>query len=140
MRVAIPISAGRVSPVFDVAEHFVVIEFADGQEVDRHDEEVRNTQLGHRVDRVVSLEIDTLICGAISRPFEAMLITEGVEVISQICGEVEEVLEAFLSGTVTDQRFLMPGCCGRRRRFRGGGCSETQGERMLSGKGKRGQK
>jgi predicted Fe-Mo cluster-binding NifX family protein len=61
-----------------------------------------------------------LICGAISRPLEAMLLSAGVEVIPQTCGPVEEVLKAFMSGKLTEKAFLMPGCCGRRRRFHDG--------------------
>jgi hypothetical protein len=57
------------------------------------------------------------ICGGISWPLEVMLLSARVEVIPQTCGSVEDVLKAFMSGRLTEQAFVMPGCCGRRRRF-----------------------
>jgi predicted Fe-Mo cluster-binding NifX family protein len=64
--------------------------------------------------------VDALICGAISWPLELALTSAGIEVIAQTCGDVDEVLEAFLAGQLEQEKFLMPGCCGRRRRFRKG--------------------
>jgi predicted Fe-Mo cluster-binding NifX family protein len=59
---------------------------------------------------VAGLGVDVLICGAISAPLRAVLAAEGVRVIPNRCGFVEEVLRAFLSGELTEQAFLMPGC------------------------------
>ena len=47
-----------------------------------------------------------------------MLVSKGMEVIPHACGPVEDVLRAYVSGQLTDEAFLMPGCCGRRRRLR----------------------
>ena len=119
MRVAIPTWTGRVSPVFDVARLLLVVDINDGAEVSRNEAIIEETQLVPRTRRVTQLGVNVLICGAISMPLEAMLVSAGVRVIPHTCGTVEEVLQAFASGGLTDERFLMPGCCGRRRRFRG---------------------
>lgn len=68
-----------------------------------------------RARRIVELGVDVLICGAISRPLEAMLLSAGVEVVAQTCGQAEEDFQAFLLGQLTERAFLLPGCCGRRR-------------------------
>ena len=121
MRTAIPISDGRISPVFDAARHLLLVDIQNGGEVWRTEQIVEEPELGPRARRVAELDADVLICGAISRPLEAMLLSAGVEVIPQTCGPVEDVLEAFIAGRLTEQAFVMPGCCGHRRRFRAGG-------------------
>ena len=120
MRVAIPISDGRISPVFDAARRLVLVDVESGREFRRTAKVLEEPELAPRARRVAELGVDVLICGAISRPLEAMLLSAGVEVVPQTCGEAEDVLRAFMSGRLTEQAFLMPGCCGGRRRFRGG--------------------
>lgn len=133
MKVAIPTWDGRISPVFDVARRLLVVDIESDTEVGREDTAVEEANPGLRARRVAQLGVNVLICGAISTPLEDMLVSAGVRVISHVCGPVEEVLHAFVSGRLTDQAFLMPGCCGRRQRgrgrYRGGPCRvDTQGE------------
>ena len=120
MKVAIPTWSGRVSPVLDVAQHFLLVEAERGEELGRRDVLVEEASLLARAKRIAELRPEVLICGAISRPFEAMLGSAGIRVVPNTCGPVEEVLRAFFSGQLTEQAFLMPGCCGQRRRFRSG--------------------
>ena len=120
MRVAIPVSDGRISPVFDAARRLVLVDVEDGREVRRTEQGLEEPEPARRARRVAELGVDVLICGAISRPLEAMLLSAGVEVVPQTCGQAEDVLRTFLSGELTEEAFLMPGCCGRRRRFHGG--------------------
>ncbi|MBN2560238.1 MAG: NifB/NifX family molybdenum-iron cluster-binding protein [Phycisphaerae bacterium] len=119
MRVAVPTWTGRVSPVFDVAKRLLVVTLDGGGEISREEAAIEEGLLTARAKRVAQLGVDVLICGGISVPLEAMLVSAGVRVIPHTCGTVEEVIQAFASGRLTDQTFLMPGCCGRRRRFRG---------------------
>jgi len=115
MRIAIPVWRDRVSPVFDVAGDLVWFDVKDGAQVQRGDAEIREDDLRARVQKLTELGIEVLICGAISRPLEAMLTAAGVKVIAQVCGGVEEVFEAYQSRRLGDRAFAMPGCCGRRR-------------------------
>ena len=48
-------------------------------------------------------------CGAISRPMEIALTGAGIKVISNPCGQVEQVWNAFLNGRVNDREYQMPG-------------------------------
>ena len=119
MKVAIPTWNGRVSPVLDVAKHLLVVDIEANAEVARSKADLDETYLVARFKRICELGVEILICGAVSRPLEAALLSAGVRVIPQTCGPVEDVLRAFLSGRLTDEAFLMPGCCGRHRRRRG---------------------
>ena len=106
--------------MFDAARRLLIVGVEGGAEISRLEERLEEIELARRTRRVAAWGIDVLICGAISWPLEASLASAGVRVISQTCGPVEDVLRAFLSGQLTDEAFLMPGCCGRRRRHRYG--------------------
>lgn len=89
-------------------------------EVAREEAGIEATQPVLRAKRVAELGVNTLICGAISRPLETLLTSADVRVIPHACGPVEEVVRAFLTGRLVEDAFLMPGCCRGRRRIRGG--------------------
>jgi predicted Fe-Mo cluster-binding NifX family protein len=119
MKVAIPHWQDRVSPVFDAATRLVLIEMADGRECGRADWTLVATDPAQRAGELSRSGTDVLICGAISRPLEMAVTSEGIQVIAQVCGKVEEVLKAFAEDRLSDPVFLMPGCRGQRRRSRG---------------------
>ena len=121
MRIASPTWSGTISPVFDVARHLLLVDVEAGRELNRLEEPLHETDIASRAMHVMRLGVDVLICGAISRPLEMMLVSGGMQVIPHACGSVEEVLRAYVSGQLSDQAYLMPGCRGhRRRRARGG--------------------
>ena len=120
MKVAIATHDGWVSPVFDVAGRLLLVEIEAGQELSRLEAALTAAGPLARARHVAEMGVDELICGAISRPLEQMLLSAGVRVIPQTCGPVDEVLSAFAAGQLTEQAFLMPGCCGQRRRMRRG--------------------
>jgi predicted Fe-Mo cluster-binding NifX family protein len=122
MRIAIPVWQGRISPVFDVAGQLLLVELADGREVARQEQMVDETTANERARRLAELGVETLICAGISQSLEAGLADRGIQVIARICGNVEEVLAAFVAGRLREERFAMPGCCGQRRRRHRGSC------------------
>ena len=134
MRIGLSMWNGRVSPVFDVAQRLLVVDAEDGVETGRQEVMLDEASPGERTRRVRALGVEVLICGAISAHMEADLVSAGVRVILHVCGPVDDVLAAYWSGTLTEHAFLMPGCCGRRRRrshmrARSGRCrSKPQGE------------
>lgn len=115
MNVAIPIWNDRISPVFDTARKILVVRIDNGKETQRIEANLVESDFYARAHSLQQLQIQTLICGAISKPLELELISRGIQVISHVCGEAEDVLEAFLSGDITQDRFTMPGCCHKRR-------------------------
>ena len=106
MRIAIPVWSDRVSPVFDVARSVRVVDIIDGA-VSR--ETIHTLENEARAAKLVKLGVDILICAAVSTPLEATLWVSGIEVISDTCGTVEEIVEAFASGDTKLARFRSPG-------------------------------
>jgi predicted Fe-Mo cluster-binding NifX family protein len=116
MQLAIPVWEGRVSPVFDVAKRLLLVDVIGGEASFTHELQV---QRADRAAMAVELGVDVVVCGAISRDLEERLLTNGVEVVAEIRGEVTEVVRAYLEGSLGLARFSMPGTHGRRRLPRG---------------------
>jgi predicted Fe-Mo cluster-binding NifX family protein len=116
MKLALPVWQDRISPVFDVAEQLLLVEMDGGAERFRRTETLPPETAEYRARRIAELGVSTLICGALSRPLESLLWARGIEVLPRVCGDVEEVLQAYHVGALQEDRFAMPGCCGRMRR------------------------
>lgn len=120
MKIAIPDWNGRISPVFDVAETILFVDLAPdgGRSVRRLLCPSRAPD--QRAEFLSAAGVETLICCAISRPLEMAAVAAGISVVPHICGDIEDVLEAFVKGGLDDTRHRIPGCCGRQRRQRCG--------------------
>ena len=114
MRIAIPIWGDKISPLLDTASRLLIVEFGEKGETSRFQIFLDELNLSRRSLRISGLNIDTLICGAISRPFFRMLRSAGIEIIPEISGDPENILQAYLNGNIFHSRFMMPGCRGRR--------------------------
>jgi predicted Fe-Mo cluster-binding NifX family protein len=137
MKIAIPIWQSRVSPVFDVAGQFIVVDLEDGVETARTEVAALEEDPAERTSLLVGLGVETLICGAISKILEMMLLGSGVTVIPRVCGDAEEVLRAFCGGALDDDRYALPGwgrCQGGRRRRRARRCRKSQNAQLDSAK------
>ena len=108
--IAIPHFQGRVSPVFDVASRLTVVRVKGRVELERREVTLFEAQPDRITRSLVELDVDVLICGAISQMLERMLHRAGVRVVAQVCGEVEAVLQAFLDRTLDAPEFSLPGC------------------------------
>ena len=113
MFVILPVLRGRISPVLDVAQSFLVLELGDGQIRGRAEVRVEESGLFARARHLAALGGEVLICGAVSRPFAAALAASGLRLIVNTCGAVDEVVAACLAGRIGEQACRMPGCCCR---------------------------
>jgi len=133
MKVAIPIYNSNVSNVFDFAHMLLLVDIENGKEANRSEVAVMNQSLPQQVGQLKSLEVDILVCGAISRALANMITASGIQLLPYVTGRVDDVLQAYLNGQLVQPQFAMPGCwpgarkgfgrCGRGgrgRRWRGG--------------------
>ena len=110
MRIAVPIWENKVSPVLDTAGKLLILETQDQKKVRRTEAFLRGQEISKRCLSIQELEIDVLICGAVSRPFSERLTAAGIDVIPGISGGVEEIVAAYFGGTLHQPKYLMPGC------------------------------
>ncbi len=121
MKTAFSFWQGRIAPVFDVARNIRVLEIQRGRIARQIELTLPGEPAAEKTVRLVEMGIETLVCGAISRPLQAAVSAAGILVIPFISGNLDEIIEAWLHGRIHDDSFAMPGCCrnGRGRRFRG---------------------
>lgn len=106
MRVALPAWNGRVSPVFDVTKRILVFDIENGTVTRTSEHELTE---GGGVETLTRLEVDVLICSAISWPLEANLWVAGIEVVPDICGPTDAIIAAYRAGRRDLARFQAPG-------------------------------
>ena len=114
MRIAIPVWNGRVSPVFDEARkvRVVDIDLSGGRTIS---DATRTLRIGRSATTLSTLGVELLICSAISAPLEAILRVAGVKLIPNVCGKVDDILRAFVSGDTELSDFRAPGNFWRQR-------------------------
>jgi predicted Fe-Mo cluster-binding NifX family protein len=119
MKLAIPIWQSRVSPVFDSAERLLIVDIENGREIARNEYPLIGLSPSGRAKRLVELQVDVLMCGAISRPVASLMRGWGIQMIPWLSGDVDDLLAWYLNGKTPVRRFLMPGCGKCRNRSRG---------------------
>jgi predicted Fe-Mo cluster-binding NifX family protein len=119
MKAAFTVWDKRIAPVCDVSRQALVLTVEGGVAVARATEEIEAPTPSQKVERLLELGVQTLVCGAISEPLQHELSIKQVRVIGFVAGELDEVVESFLAGELPNPAFSMPGC-GRQRRYRGG--------------------
>ena len=116
-KVAFAYWGNRIAPVFDIARQIKIVEVKSGQIVKESQEIFSSSLPGHKAVRLSELGVNTLVCGAVSRPVLDIVEAYGIRVIPFIAGDVREVINAWLNGRINDNVFSMPGC-GVRKRLR----------------------
>jgi len=130
VRLAIAEWSGQVATVLDFSRSLLVVNIEDGVEVAREQHQLDPASPSVFANRIRKFGVDVLICGAISRRMVDCFEDCEFELIAQIQGSVEEVLDAYRNGRLDAPSFRLPGCRGRgqggrRRRGRGRVCSRN---------------
>lgn len=82
-----------------------------------------------RVKRLKELGVELLICGALSNSLACLIRGAGITLIPWVSGGTDDIIEAYGNGTLSDPKFMMPGCGGRRRRFQRAGMGKGRQRR-----------
>ncbi len=99
----------RIAPLFDTSRHVHLFEFLPGcipierRECFTSESPVRNVLC------LVEWEVGTLVCGAISRPVQAIVLAHGIQIIPFVAGDLREVLQAWRDGRIHNLQYAMPG-------------------------------
>ena len=121
MKIAIPLCRQRISPLFESAETFMLISLGN-PDCEPTIRQARGLHVDEKCHQLFSEETRILLCGALSRQWQAYLQRRGIEVHAFLAGNVEEILRTYLhDGAGGLGQYAMPGCKGsrggRRRRL-----------------------
>ena len=98
MKIAVPVFGSRVSPRFDCAQVFLVLTADEGNDLQRQELVATNWAPHERINRLMELGVNTVICGGIDWWSAQSLRSAGIIVYSSVTGDVEEALNALLRG------------------------------------------
>lgn len=135
MKTAFPFWENRIAPVFDTARQVYIVEVESRRIVREDQESLTGDMPVQKALRLIDLGIGMLICGAISRPLQEMVIGCGIRVVPFVSGDLHEVIQAWLSRGLDRRIYAMPGCFGRRRRRFNGMLGINREENIMSGMG-----
>lgn len=138
MKTAFAYWENRIAPVFDTARQIHIVEAGSGKIIGEAQQQLPEAPAVHKVLRLVELDIETLVCGAISRSLQGMVVAYGIQVIAFVAGDLQGIIQAWLQGNFRRDAFAMPGCRGRgHQRFRGMHHMYQEGY-LMNGKGRGG--
>ena len=109
MRIAVSIWEDKISPVLDTASKLLIIENETQRETSCFEVYLLEQHIPQRCSFIRGLDLDVLICGAVSRQLAGMLTASGIKIISGISGPAEDVLKAYLKEGLLHSEFFMPG-------------------------------
>ena len=119
MKLAIPIWNDRVSSAFDFAHRLLLVNVENGRETGRSEIPLPPESDPEKANRLKTLGVEELICGAISRSLALQVRAAGIKVFPYVVGQADEILKAYLTGELIQPQFALPGCWpGARKGFR----------------------
>ena len=123
MKAAFTTWRNRIAPVFDVAGEVVLVEVDQAHQMGSTLMSLPEGPLETKVQRLSEKDVQVLVCGAMSRAAQELVLAEKIEVFSFVAGSTDHVIQAWLEGRLAQADFAMPGCAHRRHRrcrYRGG--------------------
>ena len=109
MKVALTVWERRISPVFDCARMLLVADIENQTVTGRWYKPFLSVFPSLRAAELFDLGIDVLICGAISQVFANTIEAYGLRIFPFVTGDPNQVLDAYLRGTLHRTDFQMPG-------------------------------
>ena len=109
MKVAITVWGNRISPVFDSAQTLLLAKVEDSRVVEKKLEFIPLLIPVSIARKIVALNPDSLICGAISHQPARIIEDAGITLLPFISGKAELVLKAYALNLEL-KKYYMPGC------------------------------
>jgi predicted Fe-Mo cluster-binding NifX family protein len=108
-RIAIPIFQSRISPVLDTCNDLALVDLSEAGVVQRATVSLKTLTPGERAAVMSRQGVEKIICAGVSGLMIACIVSCGMNVISGISGEVEQVIAAYQQDQLDQDRFRMPG-------------------------------
>lgn len=106
MIIALPVKEGKINRHFGKSPNFAIVEVMDKQI--KAIRELNTMNLVHQHEHLASLlkqqGVEVVIAGGMGLGAFIALKSKGIEVIGEIAGAIEEVVEAYLAGKIEEYR------------------------------------
>ena len=135
MKTAFSCWNNRIAPVFDVSKEIYVVNMSGGQVCWERREPFLHDLPVQKAHALADRGIHSLVCGAVSRPLHEMVTAYGINVIPFIAGNLERIVQAWLSGNCDWNTYAMPGCRGQGRHRQGGPSTIFKEETPMNNQG-----
>lgn len=97
MKIAIPVFQTKISPRFDRAQNFLLLDIVEDRVVDREELITHGWTPAATIKELLHRSVHGMICGGIDRDSMRRLHRSGVRVYSWVTGEVEDAVASYLS-------------------------------------------
>jgi len=131
MKAAFSYWANRIAPVFDTSREIQLVESHAGLVIDSRAFVLSAELPMQRTLQLADLGVETLVCGAISKPMQSMITAYGIRIVPFVAGELSQVMQGWLEGRLENETFVMPGCRGR-----GSVAGEGRKGQLMNGQGR----
>ena len=98
IRCAIPLLGPRVAPRFMFSSSLLVAEIQNKEAISTKTKTTENLDEYRRLELLLDLEVDVIVCGGISQSMSELISDCNINVICNVAGEAEEVMNAFAQG------------------------------------------
>jgi predicted Fe-Mo cluster-binding NifX family protein len=112
MKVAIPMFQKRVSPCFECAPRFLLVDITNDQVVEI---DTVGWSANDRIKKFAESGVDTVICGGIDKMSARRLEHQGIKVHSWVSGEATDALRCLVRGKMDSEIMVGPNGCRRGR-------------------------
>ncbi len=109
MKVALTVWGNRISPVFESARTLLLAEI-DGFRIMDKTHVSCDCQDPRFLDTLKTMNIDILICGAISDLSMRIIAASSIKLIPFVTGNALQVLDFYMNETPVPPAYFMPGC------------------------------
>jgi len=116
VHVALTVWNGQLATVADFCQRLRLVEIAQGAAGARREIDAPGKDASRWCASLAAEDVSTLICGAITRHLAQQLDDGGIAVVDGCTGQADEVLAAWMTGTIGQPQWRLSGC----QRWRGG--------------------
>jgi predicted Fe-Mo cluster-binding NifX family protein len=109
MKLALAVFEDRISVIFDNSKQLQIVLIKDNLLKNRKEVYFNTLCIVKMIEMLKEESVEIIICGAISEYMQNIIERNGIKVIPWISGSVQNVLDAWMNGTL--EKLVMPGCC-----------------------------
>lgn len=104
MKLALTVWESRISPLFDSARMLLIADIESSRVAEKHLERFDCDSAFSRAEKLNDLGVNLLICNGISTAFANLIEAYRIKIIPFVAGPLDEVLEAYLAGRLSEKR------------------------------------